>query len=144
MIDKIMSKNIITIQSFAGLKEASALMRKHNIGFLPVTENKKIIGVITDRDVAIHPNSEITDMMATNMVTINRCSSLEEALEKMGEQKVKRLLVIDDKKVLGVISLSDIIHHFDNNELIITTFRKIFKYENNKKEENVEIDAFYL
>lgn len=139
-----MSRHIISIEKEAELEKASELMKKNNIGFLLVREEENVVGVITDRDIALNIDKTITGILSSPVITINKNKSLEEALKIMGDHEIKRLLVSDNNQVIGIISLSDILHHFDNTELILETLKKIFKYENNKKEENVEVDTFYL
>ena len=144
MIENIMSRNIITLSKNSFLDEASHLMKKYNIGFLPITDEDKIIGVITDRDLALHLNQDITDMMSKSIIHISKNASIENALDKMMKHEIKRLLVTDDKKVVGILSLNDIIAHFDDEKLLVTGLKKIFRQEQNKKEENVDVDTFYL
>lgn len=144
MIEKIMSRKIITLDYRMEKEEAAALMKKYNIGFLPIIKNSKIIGVITDRDLALHPKCDLKDIMSRKIITITSSNSIEKALNTMGEHEIKRLIVREDDRVVGIISLNDIITHCSDSEFILNILKKIFKQENNKKEGNVEIDTFYL
>lgn len=126
-------------------------MLEYDIGFLPVSKDKKLIGVITDRDIATkifsNTNSldvKIEDYISKNIISCNKDSKLEEALFLMSKNHVKRLIVLDDKKVVGIIAFSDILHHFNDETLLIKTLKEIFSINRNTDEYRTEIDEFYL
>jgi len=151
MVQDIMTKKIIYIKSDDTIANTSKKMLEFDIGFLPVEKNKKIIGVITDRDIAtkVFSNTKsldvkIEDYISKNIITINKESKLEEALFIMSKNKIKRLIVLDDRLVVGIISLSDILNDFNNNELLIKTLKNIFSINKNTDKYKTEIDEFYL
>lgn len=141
---------IIYIDYTKTIKEASKLMKDFDIGFLPIVKDKKIIGVITDRDIATSFSNEldketsVTKYMTKKVISVDKCAKEEEILEIMKKNKIKRLLVKDKKKVIGVISISDIINHSNENTLITKTLKEIFQPKKQQKKEETKIDEFYL
>lgn len=151
MTENVMTKKIISIKSEESIKEACKKMLEYDIGFLPVSKDKRLIGVITDRDIATkvfsNTNSldvKIEDYISKNIISCSKDSKLEEVLSIMSTNHVKRLIVLDDKKVVGIISFSDILHHFNDDTLLIKTLKEIFSINRNSDEYRTEIDEFYL
>lgn len=150
-IKEIMSKNIITCSKDDSLLKASNLMKKNDIGFLPISDNKKIIGVITDRDIVIKALSNkedysnpINDYINKNIITIDVNSNIQDTLKTMGDNKIKRLIVKENNKVVGIISLSDIINSKYNESVLFDTLKSIYTITDKNNNETIEIDEFYL
>lgn len=149
MIKDIINKHIIFSSINSSIKDISKLMNEHNIGFIPIVDNDKYIGVVTDRDIALilplinNVNDSIKSYVKNNIILIDYTSSIDDALELMGKYKVKRLLVSDKDKIIGVISLSDILN-YSKNDNILNTYKEIFYIKDNKKYIDAEIDSFYL
>lgn len=151
MIGDIMTKKIIHIKIDEKISNACKKMLKFDIGFLPVSKDSKVIGVITDRDIATTVFSNTTsldvkveDYITRNIISCKKDSSIEDALSIMRKNHVKRLLVLDDKRIVGIVSLSDIIHHFEDNNLLVDSLKEIFSINRNTDEYRTEIDEFYL
>lgn len=149
MIKNIMSKKIIFSDINNSIKNISNLMKENNIGFIPIKKNNDFIGVITDRDICLsiptikNINDSIKSYISNNIIYIEANDKIETALNLMGKYKIKRLLVKDNNKTIGVLSLSDILNYTNNNNLI-STYKQIFYIHDNKKEFTPEIDEFYL
>ena len=150
-IKEIMSKNIITCSKDESLLKASNLMKKNDIGFLPISDNKKIIGVITDRDIVIKALSNkedysnpINDYINKNIITIDVNSNIQDTLKTMGDNKIKRLIVKENNKVVGIISFSDIINSKYNESSLFDTLKSIYTITDKNNNETIEIDDFYL
>ena len=150
-IENIMSKNIIVGSVTNTLEEIATLMKKYDIGFLPIKDQKKIVGVITDRDIVVSAISnkcsqnEIIDKYITrNIITIDKNENVENAIELMGEKKVKRLVVTDKNKIVGIISLSDLINTNIEQNIIINNLKKLWEINRNEDLFKTEIDEFYL
>lgn len=146
MIKEYMTYGCITQKLDTKVEEIAQKMKEYNIGFVPITEENKIIGVITDRDIVVgaiaNKDDKIEPYIQRNIYTIEENSSLREALEEMKKHKVKRLLVTKENKAIGILSLSDLLQ--DNPEGLLETIQTIFTIEDNKREQVTEIDAFYL
>ena len=98
--------------------EAALKMRDDNVGVIPVLENGRLIGVITDRDIVTRsvaekkPNStKITDVISTELVTGSPDMSVEEAEELMASEQVRRLPIVEQDKLVGIVALGDFAVH---------------------------------
>ena len=149
MVKDIMSKKIIFSDINSSIKDVSTLMKKNNIGFVPIKDNNEYVGVITDRDICLsiptlkNINDSIKSYMSNNVIYIESNENISNALKLMGKYKIKRLLVKNKNNIVGVLSLSDILN-YTNDFNIIETYKEIFFIHDNKKEFTAEIDEFYL
>ena len=150
-VKDIMSKNLIICSSDINVINISNIMKKYNIGFIPIEKNKKIIGVITDRDIVINiisnkvnNNSSIESYVNSNIIHIEENSSIDECLNIMKENKVKRLIVVNKEKIVGVISLSDILNCYDDLNKVTEVVKAIWYTTKNNDNYKTEIDDFYL
>ena len=150
-LELIMTKKIIVGNIDNSITEISNLMKKYDIGFLPIVDNNKVKGVITDRDIIIEAltntndlNKTIENYITTNIITADINKSIDDVLNIMGENKIKRIIINDNDKMVGIISLSDVINSKYNSDLIIKTLQKINEIKNNKDNYKTEIDEFYL
>ncbi len=147
LVKDICSKEVITIDILADLKEASRMMKINNIGFLPVTQDGEIVGVITDRDIVIYglanERKYVKDIMRQKLIKIDAHATLKEALKVLEKEQVKRLLVYDNK-CFAVLSLSDIIKSEPKglNTKIYETIKGILK--DDVIILNPEVDTFIL
>lgn len=149
-INDIMSKKIIVGSTTNTLSEIAELMKKYDIGFIPIVDKNKLVGVITDRDIVINAisnncsfNDLIDKYVVKNIISIDQNKSIDDALNLMALKKVKRLIVTDNNKISGILTLSDILGKYDN-EIILDTFKQIFEINRNDDLFSTEIDEFYL
>ena len=147
----IMTKNIIVSDINDDIFKIAKLMKDNNIGFIPIKKDKNIIGVITDRDIVIDIianndlNNNIEAYVNKNIVYCDKFDNIDTILDKMKNYKIKRILVKDNNKLVGVISLSDILNCCNNDNNIIEALKVIYKIDtNSSNEETSEIDEFYL
>lgn len=149
MVNEIMSKKIIYGEINDTIKEISKLMKKHNIGFIPIKNDNNYIGVITDRDICLsitcinNINDSIKPYISNEVICIDHNSNIYEALNLMSKYKIKRLLVKEKDNIVGILSLSDILNYANNNNLI-ETYKSIFSLKDNKEYSNPEVDDYYL
>lgn len=144
----IMTSSLIVVDKNSDVFEIAKIMKEEDIGFLPVSDNKKIIGVITDRDIVVkvlaNNDTKIENYISKDIITCNINDSIDDILLKMKENKIKRILVIDDKKVVGVISISDILNTNYNNTDKIISIQSIWSISSNDQSRDLEVDEFYL
>ncbi len=150
-VKDIMSKNLIICSSDINVINISNIMKKYNIGFIPIEKKKKIIGVITDRDIVINiisnkvnNNSSIESYVNSNIIHIEENSSIDKCLNIMKENKVKRLIVVNKEKIVGVISLSDILNCYDDLDKVTEVAKVIWSTTKSDDNYKTEIDEFYL
>lgn len=146
----IQSKDLIIVKEETSIWEVAKLMKENDIGFIPISNENKITGIITDRDIvcnAIANKSEldkpIKDYMTKKIISVNEDDNISKTLNTMRKNKVKRVLVQNNnKKLVGIVSFSDILN---NNEFdILNTMKEIWSIKRNSDEYPTEIDEFYL
>jgi CBS domain-containing protein len=114
----IMTKDVQVIHPDETLQMAAQKMRDHDIGFLPVCEGDRLVGVVTDRDLALRGiaagvNSMAKlgrDLMTSPIIYCFDDQDVDEAAKLMEEHQIRRVAVLsrDDKRLVGVVSLGDI------------------------------------
>ena len=113
LVENIMSDGIISVNVNENIVDIAKLMLQENIGIVGVISDDKFIGVMTDRDIVtkVLPNKSLSikDYVSRELVTIEKDASIDEALEKMGKTRVKRLVVTESGNPVGILSISDIL-----------------------------------
>ena len=116
-VNEIMHKGVEWVSPDTSVVALAKKMKKFDVGALPVGENDRLIGMVTDRDVAVRAIakgvSKLTarDIMTKGIVWCRADSSAQEAVHLMETKKVRRLPVIDEnKRMIGMLSLGDISH----------------------------------
>ena len=115
----IMSKKMITIESDVPALEIAKLMDKNMVSSIVVTTEGKPCGIISERDLVskvVAQNrkpAEIktTDLMSHPLVLVSPLTPVEEVAEKMVSNRIRRLVVSDDKQALGIITVTDFVKH---------------------------------
>ena len=133
----IMSKDPMCVTPETPLVEAARLMKTENIGVVPVVESagsKRLVGVLTDRDIAIRAVAEGRDgattsvghVMSSNVRTSAPDDSVEDVMELMGREQVRRIPIVDDRGTLvGIIAQADIVIEARDNRKAEKTVEKI-------------------
>lgn len=119
IVEKIMNKHVISVDTETNLLEAMQIMADNHIGCVVVLKKRKPVGILTERDVLVAIASEkvgdvkktkVESVMTHYLITISPKRPLGKAIKLMSENKIKKLPVIDDKgKLVGIITASDII-----------------------------------
>jgi len=117
-IDKIMNNSIVSVDSSVSATDAAKMMEDTNVGAVIVLENGSPIGIVTDRDFAIkitahsYPiDTPVRRIMSSPLISIDSSSDLWMASDLMSSRNVRKLPVIDDDKVVGIVTSSDIVKH---------------------------------
>ena len=114
---EIMARDVKLIHPNTSLKEAAEKMKQFDIGMLPVVEEDKVVGILTDRDIIIRAIAEDRDPEKTNageamskdVITAYDDQDAEEISQLMKKKQVRRLVLLNhDEKVTGVFSLGDL------------------------------------
>jgi CBS domain-containing protein len=115
------------------LTKIAADMKRHNVGIMPICENGKLIGVLTDRDIVIGCVASGTnpgDCLARNFMTTGLTygspdMDVQRACELMGSSQVHRLPVIENGKLIGMVSIGDLEIHLEDPNLVMQMLRDI-------------------
>jgi CBS domain-containing protein len=114
-VRNIMKGPVFSVDPEASIADAARLMGERDVGVVPVVEADKIVGIITDRDIAIRAvarglatESPIRGVMTTNVVTCRAEEELDDLFERMANNQVRRLPVTDqDGGLIGIVSIGD-------------------------------------
>ena len=116
-IKEIMTKDVKYIEPNLTIKEAAKIMKDKDVGALPVGENDKLTGVITDRDITIRAiangsdpqTTTVKEAMTPNCLYCFEEDSIEDTAKNMAENQVRRLPVMNkDKRLVGIVALADL------------------------------------
>lgn len=134
-----MCNNVYCISPKTTVRDCAKLMGEKHIGCVPVCgDNKEILGLITDRDIllrAVANNKDanktyIEDIMTTNVCCCEGESELFQAEKLMCEQQIRRVPVLENKKIIGIITIGDLAKSHDiNNGGVGATLQSICKNE---------------
>lgn len=112
----VMNKNVIVGKKELTVKEASEVMSKMHIGSLIITEDQKILGILTSTDILKSIASEkklditlVEEIMTKNVLTVDPEANVEAAVDIMMKNKIKKLPVVSEDKIVGIVTASDII-----------------------------------
>jgi len=126
-IRDLMTKDVELVNPTTTLQEAARKMRDADTGFLPVGEEDRLIGTVTDRDITVRCVAEgadpsettVRDAMTDELVYVFDDQDSAEAAQMMSERKIRRLPVIDrDKRLVGVISIGDVAARSGDDDLV--------------------------
>jgi CBS domain-containing protein len=118
-VRKAMHKGVIWVSPDTPVRELASKMRENDIGAIPVGENDRLIGMVTDRDIVCRGLADgkdvstltARDVMTSGIISCEDDEDIEDALELMEKKKIRRLPVIDeDKRLVGMLSLGDVSH----------------------------------
>lgn len=117
LVKEAMNRDVKTIEPEATVKQAAKLMSRERIGSLVVVSSAGIEGIVTERDVLSDVIAEggdvtkikVSDIMTGDVITVNSNQSLEDAARLMTENKIKKLPVVDNGVLVGIVTASDLI-----------------------------------
>lgn len=115
-IADVMTRDVAVLSPVDTIQDAALLMDELNVGAVPVCDGQRLLGVITDRDIAVRavaagqrPDTPIAEVMSEPVHWCYEDQPLEELMEQMQEAQLRRIPVIDhDKRLVGIISLGDL------------------------------------
>ncbi len=130
---EIMTKNVRTATPATTLREAAVMMRDGDMGAVPVVENGRLIGIVTDRDIVIRAIAEgrdaetpVGDAMTTALFTVAPEDFVFEAIRLMGDKQIRRVPVIDANGALaGIIAMADVALETEDEREIAETLEEI-------------------
>jgi len=121
-VSEVMTRDVATVRPEQPVREAASFMLSADAGSIPVTEGDRLVGMITDRDIAVRgvakghgPDTPVRDLMTNDMVCARVDDDIEEVASRMSEAQVRRLPVIDEQERLcGIVSLGDLARETDD------------------------------
>jgi CBS domain-containing protein len=122
-IRDVMTPDVRTIAPTATLREAAQLMAETDVGVLPVANDDRLVGMLTDRDIAVRavaagrgPDTPVQQTMSPEIKYCFDDEDVDDVCENMSEQQLRRLPVVDrEKNLVGIVSLSDLARQADSD-----------------------------
>ena len=143
-MNNLISKNLIVVDIKSNIYEVADTMKRYDVGFVPVSDNNKIVGVLTDRDIVtkiVANKDELIESYISKPISIDLNDSIENALTLMSKHKIKRLLFSINNKLVGILSISDLLNTDYN---YIKAIKEIFEINKNDDTYITKVDEFYL
>ena len=119
LVKEIMSNSVVSVDSSVTATDAAKMMEDANVGAITVLENGSPVGIVTDRDFAIkitahsYPiDTPVRRIMSSPLISIDPNSDLWTASDLMSTRNVRKLPVIDDDRIVGIITSGDLVKYF--------------------------------
>ena len=135
---EVMTERVATAGPGTGLVKIAALMRDQNVGIVPIVDaDRRVLGVITDRDIVVRVDANAAspadvlaeNVMTTDPVTVRPEDDLHDVIDRMGDEGLQRVLVVDDLgRLVGIISISDLAQRTDLPERVQDTLDQIARH----------------
>ncbi len=118
-------KDVVQATPETNLNEIAELMNQNHVGCIPVCQEEKVVGFVTDRDIVTRAiankldcsNTKVSDIMNTDVIKTTPDTNIEDALETMKKNQIRRLPVIENDKIVGILSMGDIAVTLDEDEI---------------------------
>ena len=122
LVSRMSERKCFTLSEADTIKSASQNFDEKKVGCMPVLDkNKNVIGILSERDLSRFIYAEkfnltmpITHLMTKNLVTCDLNTSVTELMNEMTEKKIRHILIMEDKKLLGIVSIGDVVNHLIN------------------------------
>ena len=131
-IREVMTPNPRTIAPTDSIQNAARIMRDEDTGVVPVVDNGRPVGLVTDRDIVVRAvaedgqlNRPVSDIVTTGVVSASPDMSTREAAELMSEHQIRRLPVVENDRLVGIVSLGDLAVKDARDRLTGDTLEKV-------------------
>jgi CBS domain-containing protein len=122
-ISEVMTREVQTVRPDQPVQQAASFMLSADAGSIPVTDGNRLVGMITDRDIAVRgvakgygPDTQVRDLMSADVICVREDDDVDDVASKMSQAQVRRLPVIDDSQQLcGIVSLGDLSRETDDD-----------------------------
>jgi CBS domain-containing protein len=133
---EIMARNPRCVTPRTTVREAASLMKSEDVGALPVVESEssqKLLGIITDRDIAIRVVAEgrdasvtVSEVMSKGATSARTTDTVDEVMKTMGREQVRRIPIVDERdQLVGIVSQADIVRKAQSDSKSEHTVEKI-------------------
>src|SRR5438045_6226329 len=132
----VMVTDVVTVEPSASLTDAARVMEEANVGMLPVVQDGKLIGVITDRDIVVRAvaqeadpaSTAVGDCVSIDAIVAQADWSTDQAMQTMAQAQVGRLPVLDDdERLIGVVTLSSMAFRAPDKDEALETAQQVSK-----------------
>lgn len=132
-LSEIMTKELTTCNPDETIAQAAQKLEKANVGSCPVVEGERLVGLLTDRDIAtravakgLDPNStKVEQIMTRELITGHPHMTIEEACRLLSEHQIRRLPVVEADRLVGFIALADLAIDLEEEEMVAETLHRI-------------------
>lgn len=115
-VEDKMTRNVAFVSPSNTVTETAQLMQKHNIGSIPVVDQENLVGIVTDRDIIVRniahgtdpKSTPVSDVMTTDVITVTPDADMKEVTEKMAVNQIRRMPVIENNKLVGILAIGDV------------------------------------
>ena len=115
-VRELMTKQPTTVQPDATLGEVATLMKQEDCGSIPVVEGGRLVGIVTDRDIVVRgiasgadaKTQRVSKVMSSDPVTVSPDDEIADAEKKMAERQIRRLPVVEDGRLVGIVVTAQI------------------------------------
>jgi CBS domain-containing protein len=114
-IKDIMTTDVKSVSPNDSISQAALLMEQLNVGSVPVVDNNKVVGIVTDRDITLrnvargqNPNQKVSDVMTTNVTSAPPDMDVHSAANIMASNQIRRLPVVDNGNLVGIVAIGDL------------------------------------
>ena len=119
LVSRMSKRKCYTLTEADTVKVASQNLHEKKVGSMPVLDKKNnVIGIISERDLSrfiyaerFNTSLSITEIMSKNLITCDLNTSVTELMEMMTEKKIRHVLIMEDSKLLGIVSIGDVVNH---------------------------------
>lgn len=132
-VGDIMTKSVRTASPTATLREVAEMMRDGDMGAVPIVDENKLVGIVTDRDIVVRgvsvglaSDDAISSVMTTALFTVTSDEFAFEAIRLMGDKQVRRIPVVNaDGSLAGIVAMADIALEMEDEQEIASTLEEI-------------------
>ena len=122
LVSRMSKKECFTLSDVDTIKTASQNLHEKKVGSMPILDKKNnVVGIISERDLSkfiyterFNLNISVSQIMSKNLVTCDLNTSVTELMEIMTDKKIRHILIMEDKKLLGIVSIGDVVSHLMN------------------------------
>jgi CBS domain-containing protein len=115
-IKEVMTRDVRACEPNATVADAAKVMAQEDVGPVPIVEDGRLVGIVTDRDIVVRvvaegrdPNATtVKEIASTDLVTVSPGDDLDEALKLLAERQVRRLPVVEGDRLVGIVAQADV------------------------------------
>ncbi|MBO8155364.1 MAG: CBS domain-containing protein [Bacillaceae bacterium] len=136
----IMTTDVSSCKTDDNIYEAARKMSELNVGIIPIVDNEQnLMGVVTDRDLVLRGyaqkksgSTQITEVMSDELISVSPDTSLQEASQIMADKQIRRLPVVENGKLTGIVSLGDLSQQEESDHAAGVALGEISEREGNR------------